>query len=115
MADPRIHSLDFVGSNTGSHPGAAQQNSAPGFATMNGFADFYGQVGIIHRLAVKRAQVQRLMAGSAHRIQNHFFQRKTGVVTGYGHFHFDISSRAFAATPSAVKPKCSNTSLPGAE
>jgi hypothetical protein len=92
VAHTRIDTFQLVRSDARPHPGPAQQNPARGLTSLDGTPNFHGKIGIvIQRIEAVRSQVEGFVPGNPNNLENHSFERETGMVAGNSNLHQEHS------------------------
>src|SRR5664279_5457591 len=118
----------LVGGDADPYAAAAYQNPTLSLTRLQRFANGFGKIRIIRRLGVVCAQVGDVVTTTFELRPHLFFQRKSRMISGndklhtlplcrIGYFLFasSISLRAWVATLSTLKPRCSSATGPGAD
>ncbi len=71
---------DFVGGDGGADAAAADENASFGFAGDDGFAQGFGEIGVVGRVGVEGADVENIVAELLQEFRNLLFEREAGVV-----------------------------------
>jgi hypothetical protein len=104
MAEAGAHTRDLVGGNGCANAASADQNPALGAASHNRPADGSGDVWVVNRLLIVRADVIDFMAQSCDKLGERLFQLISGVIGSKNDAirHLDSPSEAGFWVQSAV-------------
>ena len=71
---------DFVGGDGGADTAAADENTSFGFPGDDGFAQGFGEIGVVGRIGVEGADVENIVTELLQEFRNLLFEREAGVI-----------------------------------